>query len=131
MKVMKPQSLRIHACVKRRDVVIYFVEAVRVVSAIGGLPAFRAAQLRCDCLETQAAANCGYRPSFNAKNPPRISADGFWARRMSLNKAPPFTGPVNRGSTFLSTGGGKLLSLKIRRSKRSSDEPPGRANAAR
>jgi hypothetical protein len=41
---------------------------------------------------------------------------------MTLNKSPPLTGPVNRGSFFLSTAGGKLLSLKIRRSERSPDE---------
>jgi hypothetical protein len=42
------------------------------------------------------------------KNPPRIAADGFWAKQITLIKTPPLTGPVKRGSIFLSTGGGQL-----------------------
>jgi hypothetical protein len=42
------------------------------------------------------------------KNPPRIAADGFWAQQITLNKTPPLTGPVKRGSFFLSTGGAQL-----------------------
>jgi hypothetical protein len=52
-------------------------------------------------------SNCpmGYgRAGPQRKNPPRISADGSWARQFTLNKTPCFTGPVNRSTIFFSTG---------------------------
>jgi hypothetical protein len=32
------------------------------------------------------------------KNPPRISADGFWAKQLTLTKTPRRTGPVKPSS---------------------------------
>jgi hypothetical protein len=46
--------------------------------------------------------------AMNAKNPPRMAADGFWARRLILMKTPLLTGPVKRGAIFLSTGCAQL-----------------------
>jgi hypothetical protein len=43
--------------------------------------------------------------TLQRKNPPRIAADGFWAKQVTLNKAPWLTGPVKRGLDYLSTGG--------------------------
>jgi hypothetical protein len=43
-----------------------------------------------------------YLPNCRAKrkNPPRISADGFRAKQLTLRKTPPFNGPVKRGAKY-------------------------------
>jgi hypothetical protein len=71
------------------------------------LPAFRAAQQPLSLSWDTGCSELRVSTALQRKNPPRISADGFWARQMTLNKTPQLTGPVNRGSIFLSTGGGK------------------------
>jgi hypothetical protein len=56
-------------------------------------------------LPTLAAVLSLLSATLQRKNPPRSAADGFWAKQNTLNIAPWLTGPVNRGSDFLSTRG--------------------------
>jgi hypothetical protein len=53
------------------------------------------------------------------KNPPRASADGFWAEQLTMNKTHRFTGPVKWRSKYFSTAVEKIGS----RSGRVSSKP--------
>ena len=52
-------------------------------------------------------------PRFQRKNPPRIAADGFWAKQFTLNKTPWLTGPVKQTSKYLSTGLVRMVERKL------------------
>jgi hypothetical protein len=67
--------------------------------------------------------------ALQRKNPPRIAADGFWAKQFTLNKTPWLTGPVKRISNFLSTG--CVKTIVHQRAKRASRLARAEHRAAR